>query len=350
MEKRSSSVFRIDEQVFFSMGIMAVIALAILGFRFKHKETCEEITITTTSANYYVKSLVSFKAETRSGKRYKWYFGDKSNPEDGGSSITHEFKNPGRYTVNVLVNGKCEQVINVDIKEAPVVAKQDLIVNIEGPDTAYVNKPVSFTDRTEGATSWEWSFDERGIIDSNTPDASYTFYTPGHHVVFLKINGRPDWFTRMDIYVKDPNASKVLVETPPRRNNNNVILPPIKDRPETPQMDIGGPPKQKDDVKLEIKPVVVRDIKPDEISNLLQDVVIGKKTAADFAEFLCNDLEITVKYNNKSMSFGRMCNELKEIKKLKRINKPIVTLQKDKTTNCVKSMDVTVQKKGWPYL
>jgi hypothetical protein len=46
------------------------------------------------------------------------------------------------------------------------------------------------------------------------------------------------------------------------------------------------------------------------------------------------------------MTFGRMCNELKEFKKAKKINEPVVILGKDKATNCIKFMDVTVSKKG----
>lgn len=346
MEKRSSSVFRIDEKVFYLMGLMVIICLVVLGFRYKNHEVCEQITIETSSANYYAKSLITFKAKSATAKRYEWYFGDNTKPETGTeSSITHEFKNPGLYTITVIVNDQCEQVINVDIKEEPFTAKAvELVPQISGSDTAYIDRPITFKEINPDASSWEWHIDNNKIQESNSQEATYTFDTDGFHTVSVRINGR--FVGLKDVYVKDPKPFRedAITGTPSKKGGvPPIVLPHIQDRPTTQPNDV--PPKVEIKPKEEVK--VVRDITPDEISVLLEGVVSGKKDAVDFTEFLCGDLNIMVKYNDKSMSFNRMCNELKEFKKAKKISKPDVTLAKDKATNCIKSMNVKVDKKSW---
>jgi hypothetical protein len=346
MDKSPTSVYRIDEKVFFTFGGIAFFCLLILGFRYKSYEYCEPIKLTSTSTNYYNKTLITFKADTKSGKRFEWYFGDDTRPVYGGSSITHAYEKAGRYTVNVTINGRCEEVMNVNITEAPLIVHPYHALQIEGPDTALINVPVTFLDMTPDANSWEWRFGNSQVIESDSKEATYTFTTEGNQQVFLRINGSPERYTIRNIYIKDPRPKEdntAVGSKFPRKPSNSLRLPGMPDAPGSHPLGEGD--VLKDEAPKEA-PKAVRDVPVEEIGSFLEDIVSGKKQAGDFSEYLCGDLDLTVKYNNQSMKFTKMCEQLRDIKKVNRISKPVVVVGKDKSTNCIKTMDVTVRKKN----
>jgi hypothetical protein len=81
-----------------------------------------------------------------------------------------------------------------------------------------------------------------------------------------------------------------------------------------------------------------------QLEDLLMHVVDGSKTADDFAQYLCNNLTMTIEYNGKKTTFSAMCNDLKQLNK-KKVKKITVVPYKFDQTNCIINMTVTVEKK-----
>jgi hypothetical protein len=352
MEKKATSTARIDERVFFTMGLIAFVCLFILGFKIKNYESCKPVAIRVNPSVTYEGSTVSFKAETQGGKRYEWDFGDSSSSEYSGAGVTHNYPQAGRYTVMVTVNGNCYAVAKVDIRKAPVIINNSHKPMFSGPLTAELFKQVTFRDSTPGATRWEWNFGENGIdaVDATGQIATYSYKTPGYKDIYLRINGNPNRIGTWQIYVNDIRPDPVETDRPAtgKRIPRGAGIGNIQKDPTVPPLTLpdGGsttpPPLPTPPVPEVVK---VPDIKPDEMGAFLKEVVSGKKTAADFYKYFCGGQDILVKYNDKSMTFNQMCKELRDFKKANKIEDPQVTVQTDKGTNCIRGMKVTVNRK-----
>lgn len=348
MEKRSSSVFRIDEQVFYTMGAIALICLVIVGFRYKSLKPCNgsDIKIKALSGSFYPRSTISFTAEVKHGTTYKWYFGDDSEADISGPNVRHGYSRPGKFTVTLIVDGACEQVMEVIINDAPLLKAPRLQPDIVFSDTADVNIPVEFIDLTPDATSWEWRFGNGKSVDI-TQKTSFTFTRPGEQKVFLKINGSNDRYISTTIFIRD---TKPILAPAPAVDRGRRSLPPIplviKDKPDG--LPSGTPPVA---VQVETKVEEVKavyDIQPGELQEDLKQVVKGSKTAADFSKYFCEGEDIGVVYNGKKMKFSEMCKDLKDINKIKKLS--VNKLAKNNVTKCIKEMDVTAVKKILGFL
>ncbi|MEO1449253.1 MAG: PKD domain-containing protein [Bacteroidota bacterium] len=66
------------------------------------------------------------------------------------------------------------------------------------------NKPLSFSDCSAKAVSWEWDFDNDGATDDVAQFPSHTFTIPGSYPVTLTINGNPAYTTTITVEISDP--------------------------------------------------------------------------------------------------------------------------------------------------
>ncbi len=348
MEKRSSSVFRIDEQVFYTMGAIALICLVIVGFRYKSLKPCNgsDIRIRALSGSFYTGSTISFTAEVKQGTAFIWYFGDESEADITGPNVRHGYSKPGKYTVTLKVDGSCEQVMEVVISDAPLLKAPRLQPDIVFSDTADVNMPVEFIDLTPDATSWEWRFGNGKSVDI-TQKTSFTFTRPGEQKVFLRINGSNDRYISTTIFIRD--TKPMLAAAPPSNRGNRPAMVGKLNIPEKPQElpRVTIPAVTPLETKaVEVKAVV--DIQPGELQEDLKQVVTGSKTAAYFSKYFCDGEDIGVVYNGKKMKFSEMCKDLKDINKIKRLT--VNKLAKNNLTKCIKEMDVTAVKKILGFL
>jgi PKD domain len=124
MKKNASHLFRIDEQVFTTMAVISLIAVAVLAFRFRYKEPCSPIKISVNGPVFYESTPVYFKAETKNGKIYAWDFGDHSQQVTRKASITHIYSKAGKYTVVLTVNDQCQEVYQVYVTEVPMIEQK----------------------------------------------------------------------------------------------------------------------------------------------------------------------------------------------------------------------------------
>src|ERR1700738_341505 len=126
MNKRSST-FRGDAQVYITMAILCVVSLITLAFRYATSHPCSPIELQINANAFVEGNVITFKAATQGGKTFAWNFGDNTSVEEYDASTTHIYKNAGKYSASVTVNGQCTELQNVVITEAAVVSNNILI-------------------------------------------------------------------------------------------------------------------------------------------------------------------------------------------------------------------------------
>jgi hypothetical protein len=356
MKEKSTSSFRLDEQVYLTMILVAVISLLVLGFRYTNRHPCPPITlqIQSNTDSFQKGNLISFKAETVGGNDFSWNFGDASKNDETTTSVLHKFNAAGTYTVSVTVDGQCTVFQDVVITEARI-SDYATVGTFNGPNTAYMGMPVTFEDLSTKSTSWEWYFDDHVRVDATGKSATYVFKTPGVKKISLMVNGRRDLVLTRFVNITDREAEKNLARAKEVKNtakpagpgkivfvpNSPTALPlPI------PNQQIPAPaenkPKKEDEKPK--APDKAPDVTGPQMEALLKEVIAGTKTAQDFSAYLCGDLSKMVVYNTNNVTFISMCNTLKGLK-IKKVKSIKVQLFKDAATNCELYMIVTVDVK-----
>jgi gliding motility-associated-like protein len=103
---------------------------------------------------------------------YKWDFGDGTSSAD--SAPNHTYKNPGSYTVTLIVNaqGGCSDTLTLPNAVALGV-KPDAAFSAD-PLTTCAQIPVQFTDETKGnPTTWYWLFGDGATSSDQNPLHNY---------------------------------------------------------------------------------------------------------------------------------------------------------------------------------
>src|SRR5258708_12151238 len=103
MNKRSSSTFLVDEQVYITMAVLCVVALVTLAFRYATSHPCSPINIQINANAFIEGNVITFKAETQGGKAFAWNFGDNTGVEEQEFFSSPFFKNTRKYTPTPLV-------------------------------------------------------------------------------------------------------------------------------------------------------------------------------------------------------------------------------------------------------
>jgi hypothetical protein len=333
MRKKFNPRFRIDDNVFISMGLLCLLAIGVLAFRYSTHKPCKPVPINITAAAYEAGTPIHV---TTAAKQCVWNFGDNS-PEEHGASAIHTYKAAGKYTLVATVNGHCVEVHRMVIKD-PALREDGFRPVLLMPDTAYVNRPVTFIDSTPNATTWQWKFGETGLIDATGKTPVYIYKTPGVKTIALTVNGRMDKTILRTLYIKDHELNNNSPKSMANQRDNNAF--PKNDRP-------AGQPAGGHTLNIPKEPKAkAPEITNEALAEALQQVITGQKTAADFAPYMCGDTRIMVLYNGASLSFEDMCAKLKEFKKEKKASRPNVLQIIDGATGCIKTLNVTVKKKG----
>ena len=337
---------RIDEQVFFTMAGICIFSLIVFAFRYATREDCFPIKIQIPSGKLIADNRINFKAETKGAKTFAWNFGDGNVSEQVTSSVSHSYKKAGIYTVKVLINGKCSEMQNININEAPVL-KTESMTDFTGPATAFVNEPVTFEDTYHNSTSWEWRFEEGDDVRSTQKRATHTYMHPGRKKVQLKVNGKQQLSTwrYIDVYEKDEIKTD-KTGNKPKKPRPGVVINQNPEIVPVPQQIDEGNKKSTEEEKPPAKPRVP-EITRAKIEEMFMDVVDNKKTVNDFLIYLC-DASSMITYEGKFMTIAQVCEKLKGLKtkgflnmKVKKIN---VSQSQDAETNCITITSIIVKK------
>jgi len=341
---KKSSFLRIDEQVFFTMGGVLILSIIILAFRFTLRTECTTIKIVVGNGPHLTGVPIAVKAEVKEATSYSWDFGDGTIQELGGAMVNHSYKKSGKYTISVLVNGKCNELYDIFISELPPVLTPPTKISFIGPDLAYVNQEVKFTDTSLKHTKWEWYAEGSPGAIGYGNSVSYKFTSEGVKEVSVKVNGE-DVLKRSIIITIDPKKLEEENQARLRRQERDPRIVVPKEKSTEPPITVPGL-NESDESKKSEPPPVEKPKLPEISAKQMGDYIVeynkDKINGEFFAKYFCGS--VSVEYENKFMPFAEFLKKVKDIRKIKSIS---VKLVQDET-NCVKEMSVKiVEKKIW---
>ena len=184
--------YRLDDKVLIAVFAISTLFLGLMAFRYKNHEPCTTVEFSYRTANKfdfaYINEPIYFSSEIKySAASWKWDFGDKTNMDErSGPYTTHQYRQPGQYTVRLIINDKCEQVKTINVNKRADYGKK-LFLEPQWPEDVLVaGREYNFGDNTTGAVTWSWYFDqEPKLLQKNL---THMFTEPGPHKVILVVN------------------------------------------------------------------------------------------------------------------------------------------------------------------
>jgi uncharacterized repeat protein (TIGR01451 family) len=125
---------------------------------------------------------VEFRDSSIAAETWSWDFGDGTTSIDREPS--HVYVRPGTYTVSLVVTNSCgsdeaRRTEYITVFESPVA-------DFDASGTRICrNTPVSFSDRSQNATTWHWEFGDGA--SSTEPNPTHTYATEGVYAVSLLV-------------------------------------------------------------------------------------------------------------------------------------------------------------------
>lgn len=161
-----------------------------------------------------VPAAVNFTNRTTGATGFKWTF-------EGGEPATSEYENPGTVTFKQAGSHKVTlEAWNEDIRETKTITIQlDSAVQVAFDAEIQVNDfspvQVKFTNRTNGATSYNWTFEGGDPATANVQAPPVvTFTTAGNHQVTLQVSNGGESFTLSKTITIKPALSADFELTP----------------------------------------------------------------------------------------------------------------------------------------
>ncbi len=121
---------------------------------------------------------VQFTDLSENVTEWNWNFGDGANSVE--QNPMHTYSTEGNYTVTLTANNSAGSNTVTKYNYITVVKSDDAIIEGHAPLS------VQFTDLSEGATSWKWSFGDGSISTEQNP--THTYSKPGQYTVTLTAN------------------------------------------------------------------------------------------------------------------------------------------------------------------
>ncbi|MDD1703570.1 MAG: DUF2341 domain-containing protein, partial [Methanoregula sp.] len=153
-------------------------------------------------------------ASTGSSTTWAWDFNNDGVTDSTSPNPTYTYSVPGTYSVSLTVSNVAgsnsvtkTDYITATTPSPPTAAFSADVVTGTAPLT------VSFTDESVGGvTAWAWDFNNDGVIDNTTRDATYTYSTTGNYSVNLTVTnaGGSDYAVKLD-YITVAASSTIPV-------------------------------------------------------------------------------------------------------------------------------------------
>lgn len=134
-------------------------------------------------------------------KKYEWTFSDTPNKPETTKTVSHVFKTPGTFQVNLKVTdekdkvGEIQKVINIDapkglpkakITSDPAADSKTGVLTGKAPFTVNFSGKES-TDSDNNIVDYKWDFENDGKFDSFGSNVSHTFTEDGSYNVSLSV-------------------------------------------------------------------------------------------------------------------------------------------------------------------
>lgn len=147
--------------------------------------------------DYTVPVKVKILNDTEGADTYKWTF-------KGGEPSSSSSKNPGIITYNtegeyLITLEASNRDGSVDVKTQKITVKPTVLIDfdVEVLENNYSPVEVKLTNKTKGATSFEWFF-QGGTPETSSKEypENITFTTPGEHTIILKVSNGEESYTQ----------------------------------------------------------------------------------------------------------------------------------------------------------
>ncbi|MBU3025990.1 PKD domain-containing protein [Zobellia galactanivorans] len=328
-----------DKNVFISFLVLVIFGLGLLSFRLNSKVDCSNVDFEMIAESYTTADLIEFKSIDPSGVEWEWDFG-KGIPKKYRSNVVHQFTKEGTYTVSLKMNGQCGVTKQIEISKPKDLIVPELIPNIILPEYVRVGQEVEFSNDSEFAESWQWSFGESMTIDGNNRKEKYVYKSPGEKTVLLVVNGDRRHEAKQRITVLPEKKSRKRRASITRVDPIETVLQDqIRDKPKAEDKAAAdAEQRKKEEVanRIEVSNDDMQQMFISYSGRNLDDISIRK--------YFCYS---NIPVFNKTGNRFTVSQFFKEIRDVNKLEIKSIKMIKDKKTGCVKSMTIDMRtKKG----
>jgi PKD repeat protein len=165
---------------------------------------------------------------------WKWDFNNDGITDATSQNPSHTFDNAGTYSVKLIASkpGSSDSIVKVDY--ITVTNFSNINVNFSASVTSgYVPLNVNFTNLSTGAITYKWDFNNDGITDATSINASHIFDVAGTYSVKLVASkpGYSDSLTKVDYItvtlldnISMINDQETTVKVYPNPSNGQVNI------------------------------------------------------------------------------------------------------------------------------
>ncbi|TPN81242.1 PKD domain-containing protein [Aquimarina algicola] len=320
----------IDKSVIFLFIITILITASVFGYKYANHIPCEGIQFKASSNNYRVGEIVRFKDNTKGAIKRIWDFGDGSQIQSG-ISPNHYYEKPGKYNVKLIVNGQCEGLKTIVIKEKIRVFDSTKLAQFTIPASIKVGEVLKPINKTINGDKWEWRFGDNADVDSKDKSPTHVYRTKGTRTVTLIANGELKYSTSHRIRVL---PRRIVATTTRSRGRGSRGSTGMRD-PGIIEID---PNEEKEETFR------APDISEAAFKDKLKRVSEKKEFAENFNSYLCGKLDNKIVYiKNKSISFKTLCEKIQKNKiKVKKIQS--LKFHRAKKDNCIEYIKIEYPK------
>lgn len=310
--------------------ILFLVSAGALAIRIVDYVPCNEVVFTVETNELRSGELIQFKDNSEGAETWNWEFGD-STEVDTDRDPTHTFKKAGEYRVRLVVNNRCEEIVEITVKEKRVLLDPNKYQMFTLPETIRVGEVLKVKDESENAFAWEWRFGEIAGIHAKTKSTEYVYNKPGVKTVSLIVNDDIEYIIKKRITVLSKSGS-----------NDGV-----RDIEEFRQDPFGDIKQRRDDSGGEEESY----LKPKEVPYIndknfqLEIILISseKKKPQDLTKYFCGDINMTMVANGDNTTFLEFCEKIKG-KKFKAKNIKSINVIRDAESNCISTFTIKYKK------
>jgi len=185
---------------------------------------------TIENNNSVVPALVKFKNSSVNASSYSWDFGDSApgSNTSAESNPSHTYNKAGKYKVTLTVKNSSGAVNTFSDN---VVVTEPLLSPVAGFESLfngqYAPIDVSFTNKSENADVFKWSFGDSQSTsnESSMAEPAHRFDKPGNYTITLEAKNTKSG--KLDRAVKEimiPEKPNTFLKTFGKKNSDEIIL------------------------------------------------------------------------------------------------------------------------------
>ncbi len=328
-----------DLNVFLTFLVLLLCGLGLFAFRVNSKVDCTNVGFDVIANSYTTEDLIEFKSTDASGVEWVWDFGDE-NPKAFRSNVVHQFRKEGTYEISLQMNGQCTTTKKIVIAKRKKLIDPALIPNIILPKYVRVGQEVAFSNDSDFAKSWQWSFGETMAVDGNGRSEKYTFTSPGEKTILLVVNDDRRHEAKQRITVLPALKEKKNRASVSRVDPIETVLrEQIDDKPVS---EVEKDTKAAENRAAEEAKRI--EISTDEMQQLLMGYATRNIDDIAIRNYFCYS-NIPV-FNSTGERFT-VSQFFKDIRDVNKIELKEIRMIKDQKTGCIKSMTINMRtKKG----